>query len=46
LTKTKQDPVARLVGDLAVKTVVVALLHGLGLLEPVSNVLQELRALL
>jgi hypothetical protein len=46
LMKAKQDPVANLVGNIAMETVVVVLLQGLGLLESVANILQELRAFL
>jgi hypothetical protein len=46
LTKTQQHPLTFLVVDRTVELIVVALLHHLGLLEPVMDVLEELRVLL
>ena len=46
LTESKQRPIADLIGDLAVRPVVVALLVCLCLLQTVADVLQEFLALL
>ena len=43
--KMKQHPLTHLVVDQTVEPIIVALLHRLGLFEPVSDVLEELRAL-
>jgi hypothetical protein len=45
MPKTKEDPVAHLKGDRAMRPIVVTLLHRLGLLQPMANVLQELGTL-